>query len=271
MSNDQRVPIGVTSMCFWNMKVEEAIPRACDMGYDAMEIWVEHLAKFGEGSSRIAQMLSHKKLRRTVHSPIMDINITSPNAGIRAESLRQILQSIELTHDLGAELIIIHPGRLHSTKDSIEAYWEMVINSFERIIAHADKHNVNVAVENMDVQNDIEVVKWTDDIHRITKHFAGKLGVVMDTTHLSNDEQILQYIKDTNHIVHTHLSDARVMAIGIVDTHLPLGEGELNFPKVFDALLPQFHGIVSLETFIPPGNPKTILAQREWLDGILNS
>ena len=124
----------------------------------------------------------------------------------------------------------------------------------------------------MDVQKEMEVIKWSDDIRRITEHFgAGKLGVVLDTTHLSNVAQTIQYIRATNQIIHTHLSDAKVNSSGIIDTHLPLGEGELNFSAVFAALLPHYQGIVSLETFIPPGNSKYILAQREWLDSVLNS
>src|SRR5581483_8434970 len=116
--------------------------------------------------------------------------------------------------------------------------------SLERIVRHAQKYNVALAVENMDAQKEFEVVKRSEHLRRITDHFkAEKLGVVLDTTHLSSVPQIIEYIENTDRIVHTHLSDARVTPSGAVDTHLPLGEGDLNFRQVFDALLPNYDGI----------------------------
>ena len=269
-SIDKLPPIGMTSMTFWNCTVEEALPQIAEMGYDAVEIWAEHLWRDDLNPSSVACSLETHGLRRTVHCPIMDLNITSPNAGIRKESVRQNIQAITLAHDLGAELVIVHPGALFSKHDSLDKYWEWQLDAFERFVAEALRLGVRLVVENMDVQSKKEVVKTAQDIRRITDHFApGELGFILDTTHLGTLELNLSLMAQFDEIAHVHVSDAEVMPSGQVRTHLPLGEGKLDFKRLLEALLPRLTGILQFETFIPPGNPDKVLAQKEYLEKTL--
>jgi len=87
LSIDKLPPIGMTSMTFWNCTVEEALPQIAEMGYDAVEIWAEHLWRDDLDPSSVACSLETYGLRRTVHCPIMDLNITSPNASLWLTSL----------------------------------------------------------------------------------------------------------------------------------------------------------------------------------------
>ncbi len=263
-------PIGMTSMTFWNRTVEEALLQIADMGYDAVEMWAEHLWRDDQSPSRIARLLEAQGLRCTVHCPIMDLNITSPNAGIREESVRQNIQAIASAHDLGAELVIVHPGALFSRHDSLDTYWEWQLEAFERFMAEAGRLGIRLAVENMDVQSKKEVVKTAQDIRRITDHFTpGELGFILDITHLGTMELNLALIAQVDEIAHVHVSDAQVTPCGQVRTHLPMGEGELDFKRILEALLPRLTGILQFETFIPPGNPDRILAQKEYLEKTL--
>ncbi len=270
MPSKHSVPIGTTSMVFWYTTLAEGIPLAAEMGYDVIEIWAEHLWKAQEPVSRIATALARAGIGCTIHCPIMDVNITSPNRGIREESVRQVLQSVEMAHDLEARMLVLHPGRLFSLKDSLEEYWQFQMAAFECLVPYAQRHNVPVAVENMEVHAKVEVVKSAQEICRITGHFApGQLGVMLDTAHLGSTQRILDFIRDVDGIAHVHLSDALVTPAGEMRIHLPLGEGQLDFRTVFDALLPNYKGILSMEAFIPPGNPDKIRAQREWLETVL--
>ena len=263
-------PIGTTSMMFWNYPVEAALPRIAEMGFDAVEIWAEHFWRDGQTPSSVVPILEAEGLRCTVHCPIMDLNITSPNTGIREESVRQNLEAIDLAHELGAELMIVHPGALFSRHDSLDDYWRWQIDAFEQFVAYGNRLGVRLAVENMDVQSKKEVVKTAQDIHRITEHFApGELGFILDTTHLGTEELNLALIDQMDEIAHVHISDAIVMPSGRVRTHLPLGEGALDFKRILAAVLPRLTGILQFETFIPPGNPDKILAQKEYLERIL--
>ena len=267
-----RLPIGATSMMFWDRTVERALPLAAELGYDVVEVWAEHLWREDEDPRLVASLLEKEGLRCTVHCPIMDLNITSLNRGIREESLRQMLQSVELSHDLGAELLIVHPGRLSSTRGSLNTSWAMQLEALEQIVTYAQRRSVRLAVENMDTHSKVEVVKSHQDIRRITTHFVNEeLGVVLDTTHLGSTERVLEFIAGLDNIVHTHLSDARRTPTGAMRTHLPLGEGEIDFQRVLAALLPRYDGVLSLETFIAPGNPDQVLAQRLKVEAIVDT
>jgi len=259
-------------MMFWYAKVEEAVALAAGMGFDAIEVWAEHLWRSEEDPRRVRQALNAQGLVCTVHCPIMDINITSPNRGIRAESLRQMLQAIELSHDLEAQLLVAHPGQLFSKHDAIGEYWDVQLAAFELMVDHAQKLGVRLAVENMDYQSSAEVVKGYADLQRINARFPGvELGIVLDTTHLGSTERNLDFILQCPSIGHTHLSDARADATGKVQLHLPIGEGDLDFARILAALLPRNQGILSLETFVPPGNPDKILSQRCRLEALVLS
>ncbi len=265
-------PLGVTSMMFWTGTVEQALPKAAQMGYDAVEIWAEHLWRAPEDPARVGRALRHNGLRCTVHCPIMDLNITSPNHGIRAESLRQMRTSVELTHDLASELLVLHPGALYSGHDSLDEYWRVQLEAFENLVRYARDLQVRVAVENMDFQSKKEPVKSPADIQRIRDHFApGELGFVLDTTHLGTTERVLAFVEAMDDIHHVHLSDAEVVSADKVRTHLRLGEGNLDLQRVVAAILPRLRGILSLETFVAPGNDHLILAQKEYLDSLLRN
>jgi len=263
-------PLGVTSMMFWSGTVEAALPKVAQMGYDAVEIWAEHLWRAPEDPAHIGRQLRHHGLRCTVHCPIMDLNITSPNHGIRDESLRQMRMSVELTHDLASELLVLHPGALYSSHDSLDEYWRVQLAAFENLVRYAQALGVAVAVENMDVQSKKEPVKTAADVQRIRRHFApGELGFILDTTHLGTTEHILALVAEMDQIHHVHLSDAEVVSADKVRTHLRLGDGTLDLARVVAAILPKLCGILSLETFVAPGNDHLILAQRQYLLNLL--
>src|SRR5581483_12214862 len=101
-----------------------------------------------ESPSHIGSIVASHKMRCTVHCPAMDTNITSPNPGIREESIQQFLKAIEMAHDLGAELLVIHPGRLYSLNETLDSYWGLVFSAFDRIVKHGAKYGVSLAVEN---------------------------------------------------------------------------------------------------------------------------
>jgi len=277
MSNSEeliirRPPIGATSMMFWNRSVEQAVPLAAELGYDAIEIWAEHLWREDEDPRKIERALALANLRCTVHCPIMDLNLTSPNRGIREESLRQTLQSVELCDALGAELLVVHPGKLFSVKNSVDLFWEHQVQVLETIVQHAEKYGVCIAFENMDMHSKLEVVKRAEDIHRALAPFTyEKLGVTYDTTHLGTTQANLDFIAAVDNIIHVHLSDALVVSPNKVRTHLPLGEGELDVEAILRALLPRYEGILSLETHIPASeNTTPVLRERKKVVALLD-
>jgi len=271
-----RPPIGINSLPFWfagGGSVEASLPVLAELGFASVEIWTDHLWWTGEDPARLASKLESYGLRSTVHCPAWEVNFTSPNRGIREESLRQMFESIEHAQALGADLLVVHPGRLGGPVLSQERFWKLQSEAWDRLVAHADRCNVVLTAENMEVSSKRHVVKTAEDIHRIVGRFpAGKLGVTFDTSHMGDTEGCLAFIAaGLDEITHVHLSDAQTMHSGEVRYHLPLGEGQIDFQRVLEALLPGYRGVLSLETRIPNADKKLMSAQLRFLKELLFS
>jgi len=261
-SDVARPPVGATSMMFWNRTVEQAVAAASVVGFDAIEIWAEHLWRDNEDPEVVARALARAGIKCTVHCPIMDVNIASPNYGIREVSLQQNIESVELAAALGAELIVIHPGALYSRRNAREEFWSWQVDALGQIIAAAEALDVCIAFENMDVHAKKEVVTQPEDLARALASFSyDKLGITYDTTHRITTEANLEFIAKVDNIIHVHLADASTGPDGSIRTHLPLGEGNLDFRAMLRALLPKFRGILSLETFIPASDDLSLVVQ----------
>lgn len=271
-----RPPIGINSLPFWfagEGSVEDALPVVAELGFDSLEIWTDHLWWTGEDPARLAPKLESYALRSTVHCPAWEVNFTSPNRGIREESLRQVFASIEQTQALSADLLVVHPGRLGGPVLSLERFWELQLVAWDRLVAYADRCGVVLTTENMETSSQRHVVKTAEDVHRIVEHFPpGKVGVTFDTSHMGDTEECLAFIAaGLDEITHVHLSDTQSMPSGELRYHLPLGEGQIDFQRVLAALLPRYRGILSLETRIPNADKGLMLAQQQFLADIFSS
>lgn len=245
-------------MTFFYKPILEALDMIANCGFDCAEIWVDHAwdEERGANVEELQAALAKHNLQSTIHCSIMDISITSPNRGIREESLRQTFQAIDLARDLRSRLIVIHPGSRFSTLELPETHWAHQVDSIGQILDYAKKQGVIAAVENMDSDKEIVSVKDWDDLHRIFVDLGSdEKWVTLDVTHLRDTERILTFIKEAGpHIAHLHLSDGTQRKM-----HLRIGDGELDLRSIVAALQEVgYAGIWSLECFIADNNEEKL-------------
>lgn len=250
---------GVTTMTFFHKPILEALEMISKCGFDCAEIWVDHAwdEEKGASAAEIKAVLAQHKLESTIHCSIMDISITSPNKGIREESLRQTFQAIDFARDLGSRLIVIHPGSRFSTLEDKKAHWNHQVNSIGQILAYAKKQGVIAAVENMDSDKEVVSVKDWDDLNRIfTELKSDEKWVTFDVTHVRDTEKCLEFIaKSGTNIAHLHLSDGTKNQM-----HMRIGEGELGLKEIVAALQKSnYAGVCSLECFIANNTEEKLL------------
>src|SRR5690554_2804518 len=94
---DARMYFGTTTMVFYSRPLEEAIAAVARCGYDYAELWMEQVMRDypDDPAAGVGAVLNKYGMKATVHCPVMDVNITSPNIGIREESIRQYLSCFE--------------------------------------------------------------------------------------------------------------------------------------------------------------------------------
>jgi sugar phosphate isomerase/epimerase len=183
-----------------------------------------------------------------VNPTFLDLNMASPNPGMRAESVRQIIDQITLAHDLGARLIVVIVGKRHPlVAYPVEVVWQRFAREgVLRCVEHAEELGVIFGLEN----GPSLFIDTTEKMRFILDEIGSRhLKVVFDVANASVVEPILpalDRIKDE--LVHVHLSDTDLRTW----THSGIGEGKIDFPPIAEKLLEiGYQGVSILETTMP--------------------
>ena len=134
--------IGFSTLALFMKSNNEIISLAKQHGFEMIEILAEDLFY-----QRDNYEFKDCGLDVRIHAATVDINIASINKGIRAESVRQMLQCAEYAEKIGAKTITVHPGKVGRNDSRLREYaLNLAIESIGKII---DESNVEISVENM--------------------------------------------------------------------------------------------------------------------------
>src|SRR5574341_1086020 len=103
----------------WDLPLQDAVHRIANMGFRYFELmsapphcWPRDWSSAERGAFR--RLYESLGLRLTSVNPTyLDINMASPNPGIRDESIRQLRETVQVAHDLGAGVVVAPGGRKH--------------------------------------------------------------------------------------------------------------------------------------------------------------
>jgi len=143
-----RLKFGIASRLLWSSPLNDVIAIAESLHYEGVEVWAEHYVRDRAKKSRLA--FGKSSLIFTLHAFSFDVNITSMNGRIRRESMRQMFDSLNYAYEIGARCMVVHPGRISSSKDLSEDYWAMQIDSLSEIVLKAQEIGVDVNMEIME-------------------------------------------------------------------------------------------------------------------------
>ena len=101
----------------WDLSLQDAVRRIADMGFKYFELmsapphcWPRDWS----AADRTAFRRLYESLGlhlSSVNPTFLDLNMASPNPGIREETIRQLRETIQLAHDLGAGIVVVAGGR----------------------------------------------------------------------------------------------------------------------------------------------------------------
>lgn len=261
---------GTTTMVFYSKPLEEAIAAISRCGFDYAELWMDQVwREFPESPADAVRAMLHKHgVKATVHCPVMDVNIASPNVGIRNESINQLLDCIEFARQIDARLVVVHPGRRFSVKEPASEHWKTQVEALGRAFDRAKQLGVTLALENMEIDRAVASVTDYHDMLRVIDDCGiPDLKITLDTAHMRDTQVILRFIDKLGpRIAHVHVSDATDKAL-----HLRIGQGMLDLAAIVRALEDhKFPGVYSLETYIP-GDEEALAVERRNLAGLFAS
>ena len=190
----------------------EAIQFAVDYGFQGVEIW-SNVFDFAPGMVKDGEVEAIRTIAKKNHLSLAvhfigDANLADINKGHLAESRRQLRETIRLCHDIGGEVVIIHPGIAAplsiQKRHPLTQYPKFTLENIKReallrfkeslhaATTMAEKFKVVIGLENFShVKNCVqstyaELVEWVDEIN------SPALKITLDLGHLGGTTREFQ-------------------------------------------------------------------------------
>lgn len=216
----------------WDVPLAEAVRRIAALGFRYFELMTTapHCWPRGWSGADRAAFRRHYEgcgLRMSSLNPtFLDLNLASPNPGIREETVRQLRETVELAHDLGAAMVLVTAGKKHPLiAPDPEYLWGIVKEGLETILTDCDRFGVVLGLE-----NGWTVIDRAEQMVRMGRELGpARLGLVYDVANafmVEPVEQGLALVRDDLAMV--QLSDTDPPRWG----HDRIGSGRIDFAAV---------------------------------------
>ncbi len=235
----------------WQPGVLGALEVIARHGFQAAEVWAQHLWESQVSPEAVAARARELGLKLSLHAPSYDLNPLASNPEIRFVSQRQVLDSLDAAAIMGAHVVVVHPGAVSSSTDDIEIYWARLQAYVETLNERAGSLGLTVAIESME-RKKLQFVTQLDALERLGRMLdalggaASNVMIALDVAHARTNGDPLEFIRRTPRVGHAHLSDSSP-----TKTHALMGEGELDLDQIVPALLVRIerteHGLIAIE------------------------
>lgn len=244
----------------------QAIETAQRLNYAGIEIWAEHLWARGEDAARLGALAAAGGLAVSLHGPSRDLNVTSANPGIRAESQRQYHRALEDAARLGARVVAFHPGAMSSVRDHAEEYWPVLIEVFRDLGDAAQRLGIILGIENMEERRGEFITNPSDVVRLVAGAQVASLGLTLDVAHLLFNGTPLDLAGIEAYVRHVHLSGSTKTLV-----HVPLDEAIYALTPPLRALAAFYMGAIAIEGYAEGREMASVEANRAAFDRLIAS
>ncbi|MBO0981924.1 TIM barrel protein [Microbacterium sp. SD291] len=173
------------------------------------------------------------------------VNVASPDARLRAESLSMFRRAAELAVALGAGMLFLTSGR-GGEGEPRSAGWNRAVDAVGGIAAYAADLGLSCVLEPLQ-RVESNLVNTADDAARMLDEIAApNLGVALDTVAAcaAGDSVDAYFVALGDRVRHVHLID------GSPTGHLTWGDGTLPLGEIVAALARHgYAGLATVELF----------------------
>lgn len=223
--------LGISTFLWPGMNTRLWLDLAGELGLGGVELRADPGAAFAEDLSsadraRLKDRLAGARLWCTVHVPIYGVNLTSPVPFLAAAALGEVVRAVDLAGDVGAELVVVHPGHVDPDYLQLDGErdlaWRRFLLALEVVLSRARMREVRVALENKQRSRGWDMVHTAAEHMKALSSFP-ELGACLDLGHLHTvGENPKAYVAALGErLIHVHLHDNQ----GEWDEHLPVGAG----------------------------------------------
>ena len=195
---------------------------------DYMEIFHDYPNRDMNEDKGLIDLFNSYDLKYTVHAPFIEVNPASVNPALQKASIEEIKRSIDLANTLDSNIVVIHPGRaiFLNDREYMSFVYRIAEESLKAIGEYAKDNGVDTCIENLPRLRGFmfqDINQLNDTLERV------KLPMTLDIGHAYTAGFTVDdlYFDNIKHI-HIHDND------GKHDSHLPLGDGIIDFKKFFE-------------------------------------
>lgn len=186
------------------------------------------------------------KLDFVVHGQYYNGSLNDFNDKIREETILELFRNIDVAEEIGAELVVIHPG-LEPYGLKLDKRAELELDSYRKIAGYAAKKGIRIGLE-----NEAKTCFWFPDraaklelINQVIKNVAMKnFGMTLDIGHanVAGEDYINALKTNIENIYHIHAHDnfgkpeINMAKCNRPDPHLTIGKGSIDWSKVIRSL-----------------------------------
>lgn len=172
--------------------------------------------------------LASAGLAVTVHAPFHDLNPGALEPMVRDVTRHRLAQTLAAAEQLGARLIVVHPGYDTWKYGGQDHLWlEQSLSFWPPLLAAAGDAGIVLALENIFEVHPRLLAALLDQFD------SPSIGHCFDVGHwrlFAGAVTLTEWFSALAHrTVHLHLHDNR----GTGDDHLPIGEGDIDFATLF--------------------------------------
>lgn len=261
--------LAFSTNAFVEYPVAEAVVRIAAAGYDGVELLADapHLYPCSLSDSDLAELtatldrcgLSVANINantamgyygRRFWEPLFEPSLANPDEAARKWRIEYSKQCIDLAGILGCRNVSLTSGRMVPGINPDKAL-ELLQDSLETVLAHAEKVGVRIGME---YEPGLLVERCEELLVLIETMASPFLGANLDLghSHVLGEDPETVIASLSSRIFNIHLEDIHDRK----HFHLIPGQGEVNFPKLFETLRKYaYDGFITVELYTYPHEP----------------
>ena len=229
--------VGCSTLSVFHQPAAKAIETLAAYGFEVVEIMCEsphaHPYELSRQDREAIKRTAHREgVGILLHAPIADVNLMSSNPGARAESARQLTETLRLAHDLECPRVVFHVGgRPYMGLYDFEKGYRDLTAGIEPLLREASRLRIELLMENDPQKPGLGAIEL-DVCQRILGSFDGNLLFLLDGAHafMLGEDAPGAFI--------------RALAPYLRGVHLSNNDGKLDYHKGLDG------GKLNIQTFI---------------------
>ncbi|MEV8146906.1 sugar phosphate isomerase/epimerase [Arthrobacter sp. NPDC080073] len=257
-------PVGVTSVkdLFYmtHGSMDRAVKDIASVGYEGVEMFDGNLAEYADRPGELRGLLEEAGV--SLVSVYTGANFIY--ADILPDELHRIQRSAELAATFGAERLVVGGGARRAAGTTGEDYRRLG-EALDRVADIAEGFGLSASYH----PHLTTIVEGPEELERLMG--LTRIGFCPDTAHLAagGADPAALIRKYPERLRHVHLKDFRQDPF----TFLPLGQGELDFPDIIQAVRESGYDswlMVELDEY--DGDPRAAAEiSKKYLDALLHS